>query len=239
MVLNGAAAIVAGASGSIGAATARMLAENGVSVTLTGRRTARLAEIAAEIARKGGRTQVLTCDLHSENEINRLFKQAHLQWGRLDIVVNCAGFWAHAPVSAAGVAERWREMLMINVLAATIICREAVVYFNPELGGHIVNIGSTSGHRVRHESGFYAATKFALRAVTEALRMELASSRNRTRVTLISPGGVLTEPVQQDAQASAGALRPESVAEVVVSSLRMKEGAVINDVILRQQYQVP
>lgn len=237
MVLDGTAAIVTGASGQIGEATARKLVSNGVSVSLTGRRTARLNELAEAIERDGRRPHVLTCDLRSENEIRRLFRDAHLKWGRLDIVVNCAGYWARAPISSGEPSERWREMLTTNVLAPALICREAISYFDPERGGHIVNIGSTSGHRLRPDSGFYAATKFALRAVSESLRMELASNRSRTKVTLISPGRVSAGPNR--AQEEADTLRPQDVAAAVIASLLVDDEAVINEVVLRHHYQVP
>src|SRR5262249_32455426 len=116
-------------------------------------------------------------------------------------------------------------------------------YFDSERGGHIINVGSTSAYRVRLGSGFYAATKFAVRAMTEGLRMELAQANSRTKVTLISPGRVATSFFQSgpedDKQPLDIPLKPNDVATVVLTTLQSPDDALISEIVLRHKNQIP
>jgi NADP-dependent 3-hydroxy acid dehydrogenase YdfG len=241
MSLAGKAAIVTGSSGGIGGAIAAALAADGVSVTLTGRRIEALNDLGKRLNSSGHQVHIATCDLRSEEEIRALFRDAHKRWGRLDILVNSAAVGADAPLSRGDGSESWREMVMVNIVAAASASREAMRYFDAAQGGHIINIGSTSAYRVRPESGFYAATKFALRAMTEALRMELAHMKSRTRVTLVSPGRVATgffhDSRPQPIEPPDELLRPDDVAGVVLSVLQTAGNGFVNEVIIRPRSQ--
>jgi NADP-dependent 3-hydroxy acid dehydrogenase YdfG len=243
MSLSGKAAIITGASGGIGGAIALALAGAGVAVTVSGRRSEALNDLSDRIQASGHQSQVVTCDLRSEEDICALFRKTHDRWGHLDILVNCAACGMDAPLSSGTSSDPWREMVIVNILAIALTSREAIRYFNPDNGGHIINIGSTSAYRVRAGSGFYAATKFAVRAMTEALRMELAQAKSSTKVTLISPGSVATT-FFQDADARGNeqmdpSLQPEDVASVTVSALSSPANALVNEIVLRHCHQVP
>src|SRR5207237_2939991 len=111
----------------------------------------------------------------------------------VDLLVNNAGLGRVAPLGSAPT-ERWREMFEVNVLGLCIATREAIQDMERRgVAGHVVHVSSMAGHRVPGpDSGFYAATKFAVRALTEALRRELRERKSAIRVTAISPGHVHT-----------------------------------------------
>jgi len=110
------------------------------------------------------------------------------------VLVNNAGLGRGAPISSAS-SEPWREMLEVNVLGLAIATREAIRDMERRgTAGHVVNVASMAAHRVPGpESGMYAATKFAVRALTEGVRQELRAKQSAIRVSLVSPGYVATE----------------------------------------------
>ena len=183
MKLKNKTALVTGASSGIGEACARALSGNGAKVILTGRNQKKLEQLSKEI---GG--IFLTANLSISEDVVSLFEAID---GSIDILVNNAGVAPKASI-IDGDIEAFQTLLNVNVLALTHCCQLALKKFDPKNGGQIVNISSMSGHRVPPSGGFYAATKFAVRAVTEALRYELKSKGNKTRVTMISPGFVDT-----------------------------------------------
>ena len=138
-------------------------------------------------------------------------------------------------------------MMNINVLALSIATREALRYF-PDSGGHIVNISSMSGHRVPGRGGFYSASKFAVRAITEGLRQELRLAGNLTRVSSISPGFVDTELLDDYFKSSRGGvskydaisypiLKPEEIAELVLHQLALPDTVEVTDILVRPTHQ--
>lgn len=253
MELEGKAAVVTGASRGIGLATAVALACRGCRVALISRRAAaleaaadRVRASAGEAGRAAGslRVAVVAADLTREDEVGRAFGEAEsLLGGGLDILVNSAGAGRIAPVSTGDPAD-WRAMWEINVIGLVLCSREALRRF-PARGGHIVNLGSMSSHRVPGVGGFYSATKFAVRAMTEAMRIELRRDRNPTRVTMISPGFVDTELVdeylaprgQSRADLGYALIPPEEVARAVIHSLEAPDAVEVNDILLRPRDQ--
>jgi NADP-dependent 3-hydroxy acid dehydrogenase YdfG len=189
--LAGRSAVVTGASSGIGAETARALVAAGAAAVLAARRTDRLRALAAEL---GPMAVAQPTDMRREDEILRLFAVARERFGGVDILVNNAGLGHRAPLGSAPT-EAWREMLETNVLGLCIATREAIRDMERRgVAGHIVNVSSMAGHRVPGpDSAVYAATKFAVRALTEGLRQELRARQSPIRVTAVSPGHVLTE----------------------------------------------
>ncbi len=187
-------AIVTGASSGIGTATARVLAAAGARVVIAARRADRLEQLAAEIRAHGGTVAVQPTDMRREDDIRRLVASARERFGGVDVLVNNAGLGRSAPLSS-GATDAWREMLEVNVLGLCIATREAIQDMDRRaVAGHIVHVSSMAGHRIPGaDSGVYAATKFAVRALTEALRVELRARQSPIRVTAVSPGYVFTE----------------------------------------------
>ena len=192
--LAGRSAVVTGASSGIGAATARALAAAGASVTIAARRTDRLETLAAEIRAARGSVAVQATDMRREDDIRRMFATARERFGGVDVLVNNAGL-GRATSLASGATEPWREMLEVNVLGLAIATREAIQDMERRgVAGHVVHVSSMAAHRIPGpDSGMYAATKFAVRALTEALRQELRGRKSAIRVTAVSPGYVATE----------------------------------------------
>jgi len=244
--LNGKTAFISGASSGIGRAIARTLAAEGVRVTLCARRRERLEAVKKEIEEAGGRAQIETANFLEVNEIDSAIRGSADHWSGLDILINSAGT-ARQAMLMDGDTGHWKEMLDLNVLALAVACREVLKHF-PENGGHIVNLGSMSGHRVPGRGGFYSATKFAVRALTEGLRQELRLAGNQTRVSSVSPGFVDTElldlyfedgtsGVKKYDAINYEILKPEEVAAVVLRQLTMPASAEITDVLMRPTAQ--
>ena len=247
MNLEGSIAVVTGASSGIGEAIALELASRGARLTLTARRMDRLETLSARITGAGGEEPLLvSADLREDQDIAGIFEQTRERWGGLDILINNAGLGRKATFHD-GATEDWREMLEVNVLALTVACREALGSFDEKKGGHIVNVSSMAGHRIPPRGGFYAATKFAVRAITECLRQELRGLDSPTRVSEISPGFVTTEFhevfFRGDAEQVAArlpeyrVLDPGDVAASVIHILEAPDHVAIHDVLIRSNEQ--
>ena len=242
--LTGKSALVTGASSGIGTETARALAAAGAAVTLAARRADLLERLAAEI---GGEVAVQPADMRREEQILRLFATARERFGGVDILVNNAGLGRAAPLGSAAT-ELWREMLEVNVLGLAIATREAIRDMERRgVAGHVVHVASMAAHRVPSpESGMYAATKFAVRALTEGLRQELRAKKSPIRVTAVSPGHVFTEFADvfsgtPGAQAAIGArlkiLEPRDVAEAILWVVTRPPHMEVHDLLVRPTAQ--
>lgn len=174
-------AVVTGASAGIGAATARRLSKGGFEVVLGARRKNRVEEVAREC---GGRAVEL--DVTDTASIERLATQLE----RVDVLVNNAGLARGLDHIASLTDEAAREMWETNVLGLIAVTRTLLPVIE-RAEGHIVNIGSTAGREVYPGGGGYTATKHAVRALTQTLRLELVG--RPIRITEIAPGLVETE----------------------------------------------
>jgi 17beta-estradiol 17-dehydrogenase / 3beta-hydroxysteroid 3-dehydrogenase len=240
-------AAVTGASSGIGRAVARRLVAEGLRVAVCARRVDRLRALQQELGAPDDRFLCHPTDLRSEAEIRRFFDAVRECWGGTDVLVNCAGVGYRAPLLNSD-SEPWREMLEVNVLALCICTREAVAdMLRRGVAGHVVHISSLSAHRVTPDRGVYAATKFAVRALTEALRQELRGLRNAIRVTAISPGLVDTELAarhyggEREARRARGegvVLYAEDVAAAVWYALSCPAHVEVHDLLLRPTTQL-
>ena len=238
MSLKNKTALITGASSGIGEACAYALKEEGARLILTGRNKIKLEELAKKMD-----ASFVVADLQDNSEIEKLFNEAGTS---IDILVNNAGIAPSASIIDGDISS-FKDLLEVNVLALTHCCQLALKKFDSISGGQIVNISSMSGHRVPPSGGFYAATKFAVRAVTEALRFELKAQNNKTRVTMISPGFVdtpLLEKYFSSDQEKLKKLRlelkmldPNDIAETLKFILKTPKHVEIGDILLRPQDQ--
>lgn len=237
-------ALVTGASSGIGRETARQLAASGLKVVVCARRRERLDELAAEL---GARCLPLAADLRRDTDIATLFSKIREQWGGVDVLVNNAGLGRRAAL-LDGDVEDWREMLDVNVLALASCTKEAVADMRRRGDdGYVIHIGSMSGHRVGAPGGgFYAGTKWMVRALTEALRVELRAIESGIRVTVISPGFVETEFAERfsgDAEAARATysrfpcLQSEDIAATILHLLSQPAHVELHDVLMRPTQQ--
>lgn len=247
--LAGRTVLVTGASSGIGAETARALATAGAALVIAARRRDRLDGLAAELERQGAAVLAVAVDMRREDDIVRCFAAARERFGGVDVLVNNAGLGRAAPISSAAT-ELWREMLDVNVLGLAIATREAIRDMERRgTAGHVVNVASMAAHRVPGpESGMYAATKFAVRALTEGVRQELRARQSAIRVSLVSPGYVATEFADVfagrpgalealQARLNVKMLEGRDVAEAIVWVLTQPPHVEVHDVLVRPTEQ--
>jgi NADP-dependent 3-hydroxy acid dehydrogenase YdfG len=188
-----AAQLVTGATSGIGEAIARRLTVEGGHIVICGRRSDRLEGLASELGRD--RVTPIVCDIADPSSIETMFANIRKTLGGVDILVNNAGLGHNAPLMS-GATEDWQDMLNVNVLGLAVCTREAVSDIRRRGdNGHVVHISSMSGHRVPESAGtaMYAASKHAVKAMTEGLRLELRQAGSPIRVSSISPGFTRTE----------------------------------------------
>ncbi len=194
--LDGTVALVTGASSGIGAATARFLAREGAAVTLAARRVDRLAELADEITRAGGRALIHETDVTDPIQARAMVETTVHDLGRLDIVINNAGVMLLGPIEDAPM-EEWERMVHLNVLGLLYTAHAALPHLlkaaeiGPRRVADIINISSVAGRVARRGSGVYNLTKFGVGAFSESLRQEVTG--RHVRVALVEPGAVTTE----------------------------------------------
>ncbi len=237
--------VVTGASSGIGRATAVALAREGARVAAVARRRERLSELVQTIHAFGGTAEAFPADVRDEAAVVQTMDAVCAKLGGLHGLVNAAGVGRQGSL-IDGHTDDWRAEWEVNVLGLCIATREALRRFPPE-GGHIVHIGSLSGHRVPPGAGFYAATKFAVRALAESLRHDLRARGSRTRVTCISPGTVDTEFFEgyfhgdhrraEEHRRRFRPLDPQDVARAVVFAMTAPPHVDVNDVLLRSVEQ--
>lgn len=193
---RGRVALVTGASGGIGEGIARALADIGMKVALVARRRERLNALAAELGQRGGTAMACAGDVGRECDVLDIFEAISTQWGAVDVLVNNAGTGMMSTLES-GQWQDWCDTLNINVAAPALCVREALRGMHAKDEAQIINLSSIYGHRDQVPNfSFYQASKFAVRALTDTLRAELAARNpggTRIRVGMISPGMVATE----------------------------------------------
>lgn len=238
--------VIAGASSGIGEATAKLLAKNGNKVVLGARRENRLQEITKDIESLGGEAAYLETDVKSDDEVEALAKLAIDKFGRIDVWINCAGIMPQSLLSQKKIKD-WDNMIDINIKGTLYGIGAALPYMMKQKSGQIINISSIAGHIVGPMSAVYSATKYAVRAISEGLRQEMAQAQSNVRVTLISPGAVNTELVNSitDKQIKEGteefyknfSIPVDRVAETIQQSIDLPADATWNEVIIRPTSQ--
>jgi uncharacterized protein len=208
MDLSGRVAVVTGASMGIGEAVARIFADQGAGVVFLSRDAGR-AEAARQRAGHTDRTIALACDVRNREEIDRIVGLTLHHFARIDIWVNNAGHGLRASVADAKMTDV-RNLFETNFFGAVEAIEAVVPVMKQQASGTIINISSVAGHLPLPFSAFYCATKFAMNAIGEAARIELANSR--IHVLTVCPGYVRTN-FSSNVVRSVGAkdIRPASV----------------------------
>jgi len=243
---RGKVALVTGATAGIGRALAISLVADGLIVVACGRRQDRLDDLAAEAQGRAGFLTPIACDLRDEAAIHSMFKQIRALHGGVDLLINNAGMGRRAPL-IGGDPAAWREMFDVNVLALCLCTQQAIADMRKRGDcGQVIHLSSMSAYRVPRGSGVYASTKHAVRALTEALRLELRDLDSGIRVTAISPGLVQTEFAERY-HGNPGAshqtygrfpvLQPADIVRTVRHLLSQPPHVEIHDVLLRPTKQ--
>lgn len=241
MTPTGKTAVVTGASSGIGAATARLLAREGCNVALAARRKDRLKDLAGEL---GERALAVPTDVTDPAACEALVSRAVEHFGSVDVLVANAGLGFYGSIPD-GNPEDWRRMFEVNVLGVLYAIRAAVRHMLERGSGDVVLVSSLAGRRVPvPDATVYAATKHALTAVAEGLRMDV--SDKGVRVTNVEPGLVRTE-FPKNAYGSAdqfyaerdhSPIEAEDVAAAVLYAVEQPPRVSISEIIVRPTEQL-
>jgi NADP-dependent 3-hydroxy acid dehydrogenase YdfG len=248
--LEGTVALVTGASSGIGEAVALTLAQEGATVALVARRRDRLAALAARIEAGGASALAVEADLTQGDAAEAAVRRTVERFGRLDILVNSAGVMFVDPTLDASAAE-WEQMFALNVLATMACTRAALPHLLVAAGGaprecaDVVNISSVAGRVSRPGLGGYSASKHAVCAFSESLRLEV--SAQNVRVSVVEPGLVATDLLKRgtpervahmDARRERGEmLEASDVAEIVGFIVTRRAHLGINEILIRSTKQ--
>ncbi len=239
MKLDGKVAVVTGASSGIGEATAEALAAEGAIVVIAARREERLQDLQQRIESNGTRAMVVQCDVADEEQAHGLIRQAKDEFGQVDILVNNAGVMLLSKIEKS-LSGEWRQMFDVNVLGLLYTTDATIKVMKEQGSGHIVNISSVAGRRSNPMTGVYSGTKYAVNAVSEALRGELVE--DGIRVTIVEPGAVATELPQhisdEEAQeqvsgiTSIETLQAEDIANAVAYAVVQPQRVNVNEILI-------
>lgn len=191
MSLAGKVAIITGAASGIGEEVARVYAANGCKVAMVDFDKDRLDRISGEIAAEGGDILSIFADVTEEDTVRGFFKQVHDKWGRIDVLVNSAGRDSLSPPLDKVTLEEWNKTIGPNLTAVFLCCREAFLYMEPQGGGRIINMGSSST-RVASGPGHspYRASKHGMIGFSKNILLD--GLPKNIGVTVLNPSHVKT-----------------------------------------------
>ncbi|ATL87992.1 SDR family oxidoreductase [Streptomyces samsunensis] len=241
--VEGKVVAITGASSGIGAATATHLAEKGARLVLGARREDRLNEVVDHITAQGGSAVGIVVDVTRREDLKRLTDTAVDRFGRLDVLVSNAGTMAVSPFDELR-QDDWDAMVATHITGLLNGIGAALPVFRRQRSGQFVNVASTAAYVVKSPQAVYAATKTAVKVLTEGLRQE---SGPHLRVTLVSPGFTHTEGVGKGAspEAAAAATRlrdeiaipPSAIASAIGYAIEQPAGIDVSEVVVRPTAQ--
>jgi NAD(P)-dependent dehydrogenase (short-subunit alcohol dehydrogenase family) len=188
--LDGQIVIVTGASAGIGEAAARRLAGEGATVVIAARRADKLNGLKQQIDSAGGRALAVAGDITSQQDRERLVQETMRAYGRIDGLVNNAGYGQRGPIELVPI-EAIRQNFETNLFSLIALTQLVIPIMREQRSGRIVNISSVAGRIARPLSSVYDSTKHALEAISDGLRGELAQFG--IKVVVIEPGFIITE----------------------------------------------
>ena len=227
--------LISGASSGIGEATTRELAAAGAKVMIGARRTDRLERLAGEL---GENVAWARLDVTDREGFAQFVAAAEERFGRVDVLVNNAGVMPLSPLSAL-LVDQWDWMIDVNVRGVLNGIAAVLPRFVARGSGHVVNVASTAAYRVFPGAAVYCGTKYAVRAITDGLRME----HTDLRATTISPAATeselattITDPTSQEmvtAFRNAGMLRPDAIARAIRFAIEQPAEVDVSEIIVR------
>ncbi|MCC3719951.1 SDR family oxidoreductase [Rouxiella badensis] len=234
--------VIVGASSGLGEALACRLHKDGAKLVLGARRLDRLVKIAEELSLS--KDAILKTDVTDPQQVQALVDRAVSHYGRIDVIVNNAGLMPHSLLERRKFDD-WNAMIDVNLKGVLYGIAAALPYMKEQKSGHIINTSSVAGHKVRPGSAVYAATKTAVRVISEGLRQEVKPYNIRT--TIISPGAVTSELADSITEPDVAknikqfyedtAISAESFASVVAFAISQPEDVDINEILFRPTRQ--
>lgn len=182
--------LITGATSGIGLACAKKFAENGDKLILTGRNGQRLAEISNSLKEKNVKVLTLAFDVRDREAAIQSFNNLPEEWKEIDVLVNNAGLALGLEPEYEGSLEDWETMIDTNIKGLLTMTRLVVPGMVKRNRGHIINVGSIAGDAAYAGGNVYCATKAAVKAITDGLRIDVAHTA--IRVTNLKPGLVET-----------------------------------------------
>ena len=235
--------VITGASSGLGEATARRLVKGGAKVVLGARRMDRLQALAKELGLD--EQAVVKTDVTQRDQVEALVERAIQLHGRIDVMLNNAGVMPHSPLERLKV-EEWDQMIDVNIKGVLYGIAAAMPPMTAQKSGQIINVSSVAGHKVGPGSAVYAATKHAVRVISEGLRQEVKPYNIRS--TIISPGAVDTELPNSISENDVSeaihdfyeqyAIPADSFARSVEFAMSQPEDVDINEILFRPTSQV-
>ncbi|MBD2530114.1 SDR family oxidoreductase [Nostoc flagelliforme FACHB-838] len=234
--------IITGASSGLGEATAKRLAASGAKLMLAARREDRLKELVAAIAKSGGTATYRVTDVADRAQVEALAKETLSTYSRIDVLINNAGLMPLSPLDQVKV-EEWDQMIDVNIKGVLYGIAAVLPIMRQQKSGHVINLSSVAGHKVFPGAAVYCATKYAVRAISEGLRLE---SNGEIRSTNISPGAVATELTSTitDKDTAAGmdqlyaiAIDADAIARAIAYAIEQPADVDVNEMIIRPTRQ--
>ena len=232
---------ITGASSGIGKACAELFAKEKANLILAARRLDRVKSLAKKLEKDNKiKTKCVKLDVRDFDQVNEVIKSLGNNWKKIDILINNAGLSRGLDKIYEGKKEDWDEMIDTNIKGLAYVTRHVVPLMVKRKKGHIINIGSTAGHEVYPNGNIYAATKFAVKALSQSMRLDVLD--RGIKVTSIDPGMVETEfslvRFRGDKERAKNVykglkpLSPKDVAEAVLFCATRPTDVNINQIIL-------
>jgi NADP-dependent 3-hydroxy acid dehydrogenase YdfG len=241
--IEGKIVVITGASSGLGEATARHLSQQGATVVFGARRVERIAALARELESAGRKAMAIQTDVTQSAQVQRLVDAAVAAYGRIDVMINNAGLMPHSPLERLKIAD-WDRMIDVNIKGVLYGIAAALPHMKQQKSGHFINVSSVAGHKVRPGGAVYSATKHAVLALSEGLRLEVKPYNIRT--TVISPGAVATELpdsiTEADVAASVrkiyeNAIPADAFARAVAYAMSQPDDVDVNEILIRPTRQ--
>ena len=230
-------ALITGASSGIGMATARAFAKSGINLIICGRRKERLDDLQKELS-PFVKVYTLCFDVRDNDAVSNSIESLPAEWKAINILINCAGN-AHglSPIQEGIIAD-WDSMIDGNVKGLLYVSKAVMPGMVERKTGHIVNLGSVAGKYTYANGAVYCATKKAVEAISEGMRLDL--TQHGIKVTNIAPGAVETEfsvtrfkgDTERAARVYEGfsPLTPEDIADTILYAVKAPKHVTIADV---------
>ena len=234
-------ALITGATAGIGKASAELFAKNGWDLIITGRRRDGLEALASELQKKHKiKTLCLNFDVRSLKEVEKNIATIKGDWKNIDLLLNNAGLASGLNTIQEGVIADWETMIDTNIKGLLYMTRHIAPWFVEKNKGHIINVASVAGKQVYPYGNVYCATKFAVDALSQAMRIDMV--HHGIRVTNIAPGLAETEfslvRFKGDAERakktyeSIKPLSAEDIADVIYWTASRPAHVNINDIVI-------
>ncbi|WP_059041337.1 SDR family oxidoreductase [Paenibacillus rubinfantis] len=237
--LQGKTVIITGASSGIGEATARELASKGAHVVIGARRLEKLEALASSLRENGASVAVQQLDVKDLDQMRAIVQLAVDQFGRVDAMVNNAGLMPLSPLAALKI-EEWNRMIDVNIRGVLHGIAAGLPVMKEQGVGHFINVASIGAYEVTPTAAVYCATKYAVRAITDGLRQEVAGQG--IRVTLVSPGVTESELAETITDNEAKelmieyrrtALPASAIARSIAYALEQPANIDVNEMVIR------